>query len=96
VGANCLIGLLPLALVLRDAFGFRLFQRAAFLLRFARRFGLGGVAPPSLVQDRNERTGQFLDVGLKSRDRNLGLLPPRETLQALGQFAGFGHGRAVN
>jgi hypothetical protein len=44
---------------------------------------LGGVAPSSLVQDRTERDGQFLNVGLKSRGRDLGPLPPRQTLQAL-------------
>jgi hypothetical protein len=96
LGANCVTGLLPLALVLRDAFRFCIFLRAEFLIRFGRRYGLGGVAPSALFQDRNERDGQFLDVGLKSRGRNLGPLPPRETLQALGQFARFGHGRAVD
>jgi hypothetical protein len=54
------------------------------------------VARAALFQYRTERAGQFLDIGLKSRGRNLGPLPPRETLQALGQFARFGHGRAVD
>ena len=44
----------------------------------------------------NERTGQFLDVGLKSLRGNLDPLPPRQTLQAVGQFARLGHCRVVD
>jgi hypothetical protein len=87
---------LPLAFLARGAFSYRDFLGATLLLRLARRFGIGCVAPSSLVQDRAERMGQFLDVGLKSRGRDLGPLPPRETLQALGQFACLGHGGPVD
>jgi hypothetical protein len=87
----------PAAAVLAcNALDFGGFPHLALLFRSPRSFSLGGVAPSSLVQDRTERDRQFLDVGLKSRRRNLGPLPPRETLQALGQFARFGHGCAID
>ena len=86
------LGSLPLfPLLVRSAFDVGRSARLAFLIRSARCLRLGRVATPARFQDRNERTGQFLDVGLKSRRRNLDPLPPRQTLQAIRQFARLGH-----